>query len=186
MLNAVEARPDRHPDASAAVGSDARRRDGAEHTVAVRFDAGPRRGHPSRFETMTMTVATGASVAVIASAFAPWGRSGEAVRSSFELIAAADRIDLLEPPWSILAVTWYVLPMLAGAACVAAATARTLVVAVLASTIGALSMTGCAVLYQSPLGPEVGAPLAGVAGGLAVVSGLLLGAMTGRRKADGR
>lgn len=52
--------------------------------------------------------------AVVASTFAPWGRSGEARRSSHELVRAADRLEVLGPPaQSVASVAWAVLPLVA-------------------------------------------------------------------------
>lgn len=115
----------------------------------------------------------GAAVAT-ASTFAPWGRSGEASRSSYQIVDIADRAGVVPDSAANFTWVWYLVPILCGAAFVAAALGRPRSVGAVCTILGALVVAGAVLVSSSPLVTEPGA----VAGGLAGVTTIVIGAAT--------
>ncbi|MGH9137331.1 MAG: hypothetical protein ACRD0G_09840, partial [Acidimicrobiales bacterium] len=55
----------------------------------------------------------GGAVGVAVAAFLPWGGSGRADRTSFELVSLARRLDVLDGAAASLAPAWYAVPLVA-------------------------------------------------------------------------
>jgi hypothetical protein len=114
-----------------------------------------------------VTVAGALGVAV--AAFLPWGGSGDATRSSFELVQAAERLDLLRGGnRQFAAVLWYLLPALVALVWLAATFERPFATAALGAAVGVLAVGGALVVVASPLKVEPGVPIAVLAGGTAM------------------
>jgi hypothetical protein len=127
-------------------------------------------------------VTVAAALVVVMAAFLPWGRSGEADRSSFELVQAADRLGVLTGRTRHLAVAWYLLPALVALLWIAATLRRPVAVAALGLAAGGLAVAGAAVVLASPLKIGPGVPIAGAAGVAAVAGALLHAADRERRR----
>ncbi len=129
-----------------------------------------------------------ASVAVIAavSLLAPWARSGRVDRSTIELLSTAGALDLLVG-WAEVAtlVSWYLVPVLAAAAALAAGWHRKRLTGGFVLPIGPLMGLAWFAVLRSPLESRWGAGL-GVAAGLiaTTLAGLLL--MRPQNSAEGR
>jgi len=122
----------------------------------------------------TLVTVAGA-VAVAVAAFLPWGGSGEATRTSFELVQVAERLDLLQGRnRQVAAALWYLLPLVVALVWLAATFDRSVVVAVLGVVVGALAISGAAVVVSSPLKTQPGVPIAVLAGGTAVGGAALI------------
>jgi hypothetical protein len=108
---------------------------------------------------------------VAVGAFLPWGYSGKAGRSGFELARTADRLGLVDTPLLRAMVSAVaVLPFLAAAAWTAAALGRFRWVATLAGVTGAMALAAAVVVWRTPLRPAVGLGVVAVAGGVGVLS----------------
>ncbi len=124
-------------------------------------------------------VAVAASVAVGALSLLPWGRSGRVGRSSYRLVTAAERLDVLEGTQRDLARLWYLLPALVAGVWLAAFLGRSRLVGTLALAVGVLALTAAIITIRSPLAVQPAAPLAGVAGGLGALAAIVV--LTGRK-----
>lgn len=109
-------------------------------------------------------LATALGLLAAASTFAPWGRSGERWRTSYEIVDVAERAGVIPAGAASLAPLWYLVPALAGALLVAAALGRPHLVTALAGTLGALVGTGSVLVARSPLGTAATVPVAAVLG----------------------
>jgi hypothetical protein len=119
-----------------------------------------------------------ASIAVFAavSLLAPWARSGRVDRSTIELLSTAGALDLLAGWAEVVAlVSWYLVPLLAAGAAVAAGWQRQRLTAGFVLPIGPLMGLAWLAVLRSPLETRWGAGL-GVASGLmaSTLAGLLL------------
>ncbi len=101
-----------------------------------------------------LTVA-GASLALIG-AFGGWGRSGETMRSSFELVGLAQRLGVLSSGPARLAVIWFALPALVGVVWVVAPRRGRVLLAVSGAAVAVLAGASAALVLVSPLGAGVG------------------------------
>jgi hypothetical protein len=133
---------------------------------------------PKRARTATI-VAVGASLAVVALSLLPWGRSGRVGRSSYRLVNAAERLDVLEGTQRDLARLWYLIPALAAGVWLAALLGRRRLAGTLALAVGVLALTAAVITIRSPLEVQPAAPLAGLAGGLGASAAIVL--LTGRK-----
>jgi hypothetical protein len=112
-----------------------------------------------------------ATIGVAVGAFLPWGFSGKADRSGFELARTAERLDLVDTPILRLMVNAVaVLPLLAAAAWTAAALGWSRWVATLAGVTGAMALAATVVVWKTPLRPAVGLWVVAGAGGVGVLS----------------
>jgi hypothetical protein len=127
-----------------------------------------------RTVTAGTVVAVAGTVLIAATAFLPWGRSGQALRNSFELVAVAGRLELLDGAAAGGARVWFLVPVLAGLVWLAAAVGRPLLTAALSATAGSMCLAGVLLLERSPLGREPGAALAAAAAVLALCGSVLL------------
>ena len=126
-------------------------------------------------------MAVAGAVAVALAAFLPWAGSGDATRSSFELVQVAERLDVLDGRNRQLgAVLWYLLPAIVALVWLAATFERPVATAALSASVGVLAIGGAGVVVASPLKAEVGVPIAVVAG-VAALAGAALIARERRR-----
>src|SRR2546425_6830511 len=128
-------------------------------------------------------VAAAGTVAVIASAFLPWARTGRVVRSGFGLVRAAQAAGLVRGwPLRLLVAGVFLIPVLAVATWVASALSAALLAALFAGTAGAVGMSAAAIVLASPASTEFGAFASLAAGGVTLLAALLV---LGRRNSDG-
>ncbi len=122
-----------------------------------------------------------AGVVIVVCSFLPWGASGRAERTSWELLRSAERLDVLHGfGQEAGAVAWYFAPVAVAVIWLGAVWRRPLLVAVLGIAVGGLGIALAMAVRASPLQPEVGASATIAAGGLAVVSA----AFTALRRKD--
>lgn len=93
---------------------------------------------------------------VVVGTFLPWGASGRAERSSYELVAVLARLEVLDGWVADLATTWYFLPLVAGATLAALLAGRRRLARILGTATG-VAVVGMAVaVTRSPLSPRPG------------------------------
>lgn len=108
------------------------------------------------------------ALGVLVASFLPWGRSGGATRSSYELVAAAESLQVVSGAGAIVARAWYLLPL--GVACtwLAAVGRRPLATATLSALVGSAALVLAAAVKVSPVGTEMGTSVALAAGATAL------------------
>lgn len=136
-----------------------------------------RHGEPRGWVVAVLAMATTAVT------FAPWGRSGTAVRSSYELVDVTHRAAVLPDGVAAVAPTWFLVPALCGVVLLGVAANHRVTAGAGAATLGALVGTGAVLVARSPLVAETAADVAIVLGACTTVGGLVLLATSGRRTA---
>ena len=96
------------------------------------------------------------------------------MRDSYELVAVADRLDLLASPWAGASAAWTLLPLCTVLAGVAMAFHRPFAIGTISLTVGIASISLAVVVFASPLGAELGARAAVVTGTISVVGALVV------------
>ncbi|MEZ5245916.1 MAG: hypothetical protein R2707_12530 [Acidimicrobiales bacterium] len=126
-----------------------------------------------------------AGVASVLCLLAPWARSGRVDRSTIDLLSSASALALWDGGEEYLALaSWYLLPLLAAGAIVAAAWGRSRFSARCVVPIGPLMALAWLAVVRSPFDARWGALLGTVLGLIAtVLAGLLL--MRTRKPAEG-
>jgi len=117
------------------------------------------------------TIAVGA---VAVCGFLPLGRSGETLRSSFQLVTVARQLEVIDGPAAFLAPLWYFVPAAAGLCFVGLHRGWLGLVATLGVVVGFAAVFLAWSVARSPLAPEVGIWFVGGAGVFALASGLSL------------
>jgi hypothetical protein len=136
-----------------------------------------------RQEAGTVLVVAG-TIGLVIAAFLPWGGSGRVDRSSFAIVSAAERLDLLDGPAQSLSRGWYLVPLLGAAVWLAAATGRTRLARVLGTIVAVAGVLLSIAVHRSPLLPRVG-PSATIGAAVVVGLGLVLGLAPRRRRSTG-
>lgn len=123
---------------------------------------------------------------VLLASFLPWARSGNASRTSYELVATASRLDLISGPGATLVRGWYLVPVAAAATWLAATLGRPLVTATLSTLVGAAALGLVAALRTSgsSLAVAHGTSVALAAGATALIGAARL-MWEHRRRHDG-
>jgi hypothetical protein len=135
---------------------------------------------PSGLERRGWLIVAAGLALILVGGFMPWLRSGRAWRNSYEVVRTADRLGLVANGYeSVLAVFWYLVPLLCGLTLMAIVFERpwlahlgSVVVAGLTALMTAVALRA---RFTSGRGPEVAA-----LGALLVVAGSLLAAMDRR------
>jgi hypothetical protein len=130
----------------------------------------PERDQAHATQPWPVVAAVAAASVAVAASFLPWARSGEASRSSYELVSVVVRLEVLPEGTGGLARIWYALPALLGCAWVAVAAVRPRLAATLTAVVGLLSVVAAYQTMRSPLVAEAGASLALGAGVVAMVA----------------
>lgn len=119
-------------------------------------------------------------VAGVASTFAPWFRSGDSRRTSYETVTSATRLDLVEGPAAdVTRATWPFVPFVASLAVLALLLEKPRVAAVLSSAVGIALFALALVVHRARDHAAWGATAAFVLGpALVAVSTLLLTTVT--------
>jgi hypothetical protein len=121
-------------------------------------------------------MATVGALGVFVSALLPWGRSGQARRSGFELARTADSLDLATgiALRVLLVAAWFV-PLLAAVTWTAAALRRPVAVALAAALTGGLCLAAVVVVARATVvRPEIGLWTGMVAGIVALTGAVWL------------
>lgn len=120
----------------------------------------------ARLGSRVLAVLVIASVAV---SFAPWLQTGTARRTSYQVVRAADRLQVLDPGiQAVVSVLWAFLPLLAVASIAALIAERTLLAAALAAAIGLMQVALASAVKIAPRSADWGTD-AGFVAGLALV-----------------
>ena len=114
--------------------------------------------------------------------FLPWGASGRRSRSSYELIAVLDRLEVLDGAGAVAAKAWYLAPLLAGATVLAAAFDRRALAHGLAALVAAGGATLAVLTRRSPLLDRFGTSVTLVAAGVVGVGWVLALVQRGRTR----
>ncbi|HEX2576170.1 MAG TPA: hypothetical protein VHK88_07455 [Aquihabitans sp.] len=134
-------------------------------------------GLVGRLAPLAMAALAAAAVAV---SFAPWLRTGDARRTSHEVVRAADRLGVLDAgPQAAVSVAWAFLPLVAVFAVLALVLERRRLAGALASIVGALAVALALVLENARRSADWGAT-AGLAIGSALVVAALATALSSR------
>jgi hypothetical protein len=132
-------------------------------------------------------VALGGATGVVVSSFLPWARSGSADRDSYQLVAAAERLELLSPPLQRVALAWYLVVVAVGVAWLAAGMHRHLLAAGACAATGSLALLLSVATMASPLRALTGTPVAAASGGIALLGSIaVIGTTLRQRRAAGR
>ena len=127
-----------------------------------------RRAQPGR-TSRGAVVATAGTLAVAASSFLPWAESGAATRTSYELVRAAERLDVVTGSAATAARAWYLVPLLAVGTWVGTALGRPLAVAALATVVALATVALVLAVKGSPLRSDVGTVAAVVSAAVAAI-----------------
>jgi len=114
--------------------------------------------------------------------FLPWGASGRRERTSFELIAVLDRLEVLDGAGAAAAKAWYLAPFLAGATLVAAALGRRALAHVLAAVVAGGGATLAVLTRRSALLDRFGTSVTLIAAGVVGVGLVLALVQRGRTR----
>jgi hypothetical protein len=125
----------------------------------------------------------GGCLCVAIGAFLPWARSGRVDRTSFGLVAAAQRLGVLDQPAAALAKAWFAVPAAAAVVWLAAALRRDRLARVLGTVVALAGVALAVAVRQSPLAPRVGGSVT-IGGAGAVAVGLLLGLVPHRNRSE--
>ncbi|HUF33115.1 MAG TPA: hypothetical protein VMN58_07905 [Acidimicrobiales bacterium] len=124
---------------------------------------------PGRRDAVGVVLAAGGAVGVVVGSFLPYARSGAATRTSYELVGVAERLELVTGPAATLARGWYLVPLVAAAAWLAAALGKRVILVTSCVILGTAALALGVLLNRSPLGADVGVYLASLAGALSLL-----------------
>ena len=113
--------------------------------------------------------AVAGTLGVLGASFLPWARSGSASRTSYEVVEAARRLELVDGVWASLALSWFFVPLLVVCAGLSATLGRPVATATLSAVVGSTAVGLAAAVEASPLDAEVGTSVALAAGAMALV-----------------
>lgn len=116
-----------------------------------------------------------------AAGFLPWGRSGRRDRSSYELVAVADRLDVVSGTAATAARLWYAAPAAAAVVWLAAVTGRRGVALAVGGVLAAAGIALAVAVRRSPLVARPGVPVTLVSAGVVGI-GVVLALVEGRRR----
>ena len=117
-----------------------------------------------------MLASVGGAIAVLASALAPWSRSGSVSRNAFELARVADDLGEVDGGFARLALlAWFAIPLLVACAWLAATFIRPLLVMIFAGTVALMGVAAGGVVVASAMRTGPG-PWLAVATGIATLA----------------
>ena len=123
----------------------------------------------TRYESYLLGLTGAVSALAVAALFAPWLRTGSATRNSFQVVQAADHLDVLPGgPQTLLSVVWAFVPLLAVLGVLALIVNRAWAAAGLLVGVGFLEAIFGVVVMNAPRSADWGAK-AGLAVGLTLV-----------------
>ncbi len=112
----------------------------------------------------------GATLVVVAS-FLPWAGSGSSTRNSYELVRAAERLDIVTGWPATVMPGWYLVPVVVALAGMAGLAGWRYLPAAAAVIVGGATLIMVAVVADSPLALTPGAWGAAAAGALSLGAG---------------
>jgi hypothetical protein len=121
---------------------------------------------------------------VLIGATLPWGRSGAADRSSFELVRLARRLDVLDGGAATAAKAWLAAPLVVAVVVVAGATGRRTLAALTGTVLVVVAVGLVAATYRSPLLPRYGLHVTMAGAGALAVAGMANAVRRGRAAPD--
>jgi len=122
--------------------------------------------------TWSLDVTVSVLIVLIGAAL-PWGRSGTADRSSFELVRLARRLDVLDGGAATAAKLWLAMPLVVAAVAVAGAAGHRRLALTLGTATAAAGVGLAAATYRSPLLPRFGLPVTMAGAGLLTLAWVL-------------
>lgn len=130
-------------------------------------------GGPSRAAVVAEVTLGAALVGAVAASFAPWLQTGEARRSSYQVVQAAARLDVVSgPAEAVVRVVWALLPLTAALGLLALARRRRRVAAGLALAVGVVEVGLALLVKEAPSMADWGVSAALVVGTIVVVAAL--------------
>ncbi|HEV2068601.1 MAG TPA: hypothetical protein VGR26_02265 [Acidimicrobiales bacterium] len=114
-------------------------------------------------------VAVAGALGVLVASFLPWGRSGGTSRTSYELVDAAGRLEVVSGALAVGVRGWYLVPLLTACTWLAAVRRRLLATATLSALVGSAAVALAVAVKASPVGAEAGTSVALVAGATALI-----------------
>jgi hypothetical protein len=127
-------------------------------------------------------VLAGLAVACVAVTFGPWMRSGSSRRTSYQVVRAAEELDVLRGALQpVAAAAWYFVPLVAALVLVALAAARPTAAAALLAVVGAAVALLAVKLMSGPFATDWGVT-AGLTGGLLAVAAAVESSIHERRR----
>ncbi len=114
-------------------------------------------------------VAVAGALGVLVASFLPWGRSGGASRTSYDLVDAAGRLEVVSGALAVGVRGWYLVPFLVACTWLAAVRCRLLATATLSALVGSAAVALAVAVRASPVGAERGTSVALVAGATALI-----------------
>lgn len=143
----------------------------------TRAAGSPARGVLVRVAPWALTATT---VVAVAATFGPWLRTGSATRTSYEVVRAGERLEVMTAgPQSVVSAIWAFLPMVAALSILASTLHRRYLAAGSAAVVGLAVAALAAVVTRAPRSADWGAQ-AGLASGSALVVVALAVAWTTR------
>lgn len=124
--------------------------------------------------TVGVVLAVGGAVGVVVGSFLPYARSGSATRTSYEVVGVAERLDVVTGPAATLARGWYLVPLLAAGAWLAAALGNRALLVASCAILSTAALALGVLLNRSPLRADVGLYLASLAGALSLLGAACL------------
>jgi len=130
-------------------------------------------------------------VLVLLASFRPWGASGSRERSSYALVAVADRLGFITPGlFTVLARSWFAVPLAVAVAVGLVLSNRILAAVAVASIVGCGAMAMAQTVERSPLLALDAVAVGRFGGMMAVLAGvatvLLLPSVTSRKEFNER
>lgn len=123
----------------------------------------------ARYESYLLSLMGVLSALAVATLFAPWLRTGSATRNSFQVVQAAERLNVLPGgPQTVISVVWAFLPLLAVVGVLFLTINRFRVAGALLVLVGFLEAIFGVVVMNAPRSADWGAK-AGLAVGLTLV-----------------
>ena len=122
---------------------------------------------------------TASAAATVAVTFAPWPHSGSASRNSYQLLASAERLGIVEGTvQGVLAAAWPLVPLAVALGGVALALRRRLLAAGLVLAAASLEVVGAVIVLRADTGLRWGPRAALVVGAITVLLAVAFAAKT--------
>lgn len=121
-------------------------------------------------------------VLIVVGSFGPWLRSGDRLRSSYELFEVAERLGFLgEGPLRWLPRVWICVPLLAAVAFALCVVDRNLAAGAVGIVVGVYAVVVSAGVLRSPLRAEWGCALGALGGAVTVLSASAVASVPSKR-----
>lgn len=143
-----------------------------------------RRALAARISDVAPKALIASCVAAVAVTFAPWVHTGAAQRTSYQVVRAADRLQVLaDGPQTVVSVAWAFLPFVAALAVVAVVAERRRLAAGLAVLVGVTELALALAVKIAPRSADWGTTAGSVLGSVLIAVALAT-AITARSTHD--